>query len=216
MLSRSGGNLTVRNKGKSTGTIDGKREGKVLSQEATRLFKTQDVGYVRTVRNQVRKEVETLEERVKGFQGVGRGGERVVGGGERKTVFLKDEAELAVLTEGVESDYDSEDDEDMDLDLDLDLDFDISGGEAESEEEVVEEKEKDDPKLTAQERAIRNLQKKEQRRVENKLELARERLKVLTEAEEALDLQRAKMNKTPSTGGVTKAGAKFKIRGRKG
>jgi len=196
MLSRTGGNLTVRNQGKSTGTIDGKRESQVLSQEAVRLYKTQDLGYVRTMRNQVRKEVEQLEMRMKGFRGVGRGG-IVVQGSAKKTVFCEDEEDVRRRTEGLQED--EEDDEDDDLDF--------------SDAESVQEKE--DPTLTAEERAIRNQQRKEQRKVENKLELARERLTALTQAEEALDLQRLKMNKTPGTGGVSKNGAKFKIRTRK-
>lgn len=199
MLSRTGGNITVRNKGKSTGTIDGKRESQVLSQEAVRLFKTQDAGYVRTMRNQIRKEVEELERRVKGFRGVGKGGERVQGEG-RKVVFCENEDDLHLRTNGLQRDEDNEDDDDDDMNW---------------SDEESEKEEKEDPTLTAEERVIRNMQKKEQRRVENKLELARERLKALTQAEEALEMQRLRMSKTPGTGGVTKSGAKFKIRTRK-
>lgn len=198
MLSRSGGNITVRNQGKSTGTVDGKRESQVLSQDAVRLFKTQDAGYIRTMRNQTRKEVEILEMRMKGFRGIGAGGKRVEGGG-KKIVFCENEDDLRLRTAALEGEEDEEEDDD-----------DMGWSDEESEKE-----EKEDPSLTAEERAIRNLQRKEQRRVENKLELARERLKALTQAEEALEMQRLKMSKTPGTGGVTKNGAKFKIRTRK-
>jgi U3 small nucleolar RNA-associated protein 11 len=47
------------------------------------------------------------------------------------------------------------------------------------------------------------------------LDVARERLKALTQAEEALDLQRAKMAKSPTVRGVNKHGVKFKVRERK-
>ena len=40
-------------------------------------------------------------------------------------------------------------------------------------------------------------------------------MKALTDAEEALELQRAKMAKSPTVGGVNKQGVKFKIRERK-
>ena len=199
MLSRTGGNITVRNKGKSTGTVDGKRESQVLSQEAVRLFKTQDAGYIRTMRNQVRKEVEVLEMRMKGFRGMGKGGERVQGGG-KKVVFCEDEDDLRLRTASLQHDEDEDDEGDDDMDW---------------SDEESEPQAKEDPSLTLEERAIRNLQRKEQRRVENKLELARERLSALTQAEEALEMQRLKMSKTPGTGGVTKSGATFKIRTRK-
>ena len=200
MLSRTGGNITVRNQGKSTGTIDGKRESQVLSQEAVRLYKTQDAGYIRTMMNQIRKEVEVLEMRSKGFRGFGNGGQRIEGSG-KKVIFCEGEEDVRIRTEGLEQEKDE--DEDMDDD---DIDF--------SDAESVQD-EKEDPTLTEQERAIRHMQKREQRRVESKLRLARERLKALTQAEEALEMQRLKMNKSPGTGGVTKNGAKFRIRTRK-
>lgn len=188
MMSRSGGAITVGNKGKSTGTVDGKREAQVLSQEAVRLFKTQDLAYVRTMRNQVRKEVETLERRLVGFGG----GEE--GGKGKKVVFCESVDEV---DERIGDDESEEDEED--------------------EEETPDEKEaKKQKKIRAAERDLRRLQRREKEKVENRLEVARQRLKALTEAETALDLQRAKMSKTPSIGGVNKDGVKFKVRGRKG
>jgi U3 small nucleolar RNA-associated protein 11 len=59
------------------------------------------------------------------------------------------------------------------------------------------------------------MQEKEADKLEAKLTVARERLKALTDAEEALELQRAKMAKLPTVGGVTKQGVKFKVRDRK-
>ena len=62
---------------------------------------------------------------------------------------------------------------------------------------------------------LRRAREKEAGKLEGMLEVAERRLEALTEAEEALDLQRKKMGKTMSVGGVTKGGVKFKVRERK-
>jgi len=154
-----------------TGTVNGDRGNEVLSQNAARLFKTQDLGYVRTMRNKALKEVEELEKRSKGIKG-----------GGKKIVFVGDEEEQQQKLD----DVDMEDGED--------------------------EAENDDDKAA---RRLRKLQEKEADKLEARLTVAKERLKALTEAEEALELQRAKMSKSPTVGGVTKHGVKFKVRERK-
>ncbi|KFZ14042.1 hypothetical protein V501_03416, partial [Pseudogymnoascus sp. VKM F-4519 (FW-2642)] len=65
------------------------------------------------------------------------------------------------------------------------------------------------------EKRLRRVREKEAGKLESMLEIAEKRLEALTEAEEALDLQRKKMGKTMSVGGVTKGGVKFKVRERK-
>ena len=167
MMSRKGPSTGKR----STGTINGDRGNAVLSQEASRLFKTQDLGYVRTMRNMTQKEVDDLERRVAGIRGEG-----------KKIIFVEDE---------------NEQEERMGRDVDMD-------DEDEDEEPVDQEAKK-----------LRKLQEKEADKLESKLTVARERLKVLAEAEEALDLQRAKMAKSPTVGGINKNGVKFKVRERK-
>ncbi len=52
-------------------------------------------------------------------------------------------------------------------------------------------------------------------RLRRKLHNAKKRLKTFAEAEQALDLQRARMAKTPTVGGVTKRGKKVQVRERK-
>lgn len=161
--------------GKSTnGTLVGDRGGRVLSQDAVRLFKTQDLGYVRTMRNKTSKEVEILEEKVVGLKGEG-----------RHVVYVDDEREQL---ERIETGGDDSEDDDED-------------------EEVPEE--------DLATRRLRRLQRKEMEKTEARLEAAQARLKALADAEEALDLQRMKMAKSPSVGGVTKKGIKFKVRERK-
>ena len=156
---------------KGTGTINGDRGNAVLSQDAVRLFKTQDLGYVRTMRNKTQKEVNDLERRVMGIKGEG-----------KKIVFVKDEGEQDERM-GEDSDMDEDGDEEAEVDLES--------------------------------RKLRRLQEKEADKLESKLSVARERLKALGEAEEALDVQRAKMAKSPTIGGVNKSGVKFKVRERK-
>jgi U3 small nucleolar RNA-associated protein 11 len=163
MMSKRGPSTTGKNR---TGTVDGDRGNKALSQEVVRLYKTQDLGYVRTARNKVAKEVEVLERNVVGIMGEG-----------RKVVFVD--------------------------------------GVGEQRERLAEKSVDEGGDVDLQTRKLRQLKEKEGHKLESKLATARERLKALTEAEEALELQRAKMAKSPTVGGVNKAGVKFKVRERK-
>jgi len=163
MMSRKGPATMGKNR---TGTVNGDRGNEVLSQTAARLFKTQDLGYVRTMRNKAIKEVEELEKRSKGIKGEG-----------KKLVFVDDEEEQRQKLEDVD----------------------------------VEDAEGDDKEA----RRLKTRQAKEADKLEARLTVARERFKALTEAEEALELQRAKMAKSPTVGGVRKQGLKFKVRERK-
>jgi U3 small nucleolar RNA-associated protein 11 len=168
MMSRQG--PSTMGKGR-TGTVNGDRGNEVLSQDAVRLFKTQDLGYVRTMRNKTLKEVEELERRSKGIKAEG-----------KKIVFVDREEDLRRI---VEQSADVDGDDNMD---------------------------EDD---TPEDEDLRELQEAEADKVESKLAVARQRLKALTEAEQALEMQRAKMAKSTTVGGVTKAGVKFKVRERK-
>jgi U3 small nucleolar RNA-associated protein 11 len=166
MMSRKGPATMGKNR---TGTVNGDRGNEVLSQNAARLFKTQDLGYVRTMRNKALKEVEELEKRSKGIKGEG-----------KKIVFVSDEEQQRQRLEDIEMGEEADEDED-----------------------------------DKEARRLRKMQQKEADKLEARLTVARERLKALTEAEEALELQRAKMTKSPTIGGVTKQGVKFKVRERK-
>lgn len=98
MMSKKGPSTSGKN---STGTLNGDRGNKVLSQEAVRLFKTQDLGYVRTMRNKTQKEVETLRRKVIGIEADG-----------LRTVFVDDEEERDDLAEmEVEREEEEEDKE---------------------------------------------------------------------------------------------------------
>ena len=158
---------------KSTGTTNGDRGNAVLTQDAVRLFKTQDLGYVRTMRNKTQKEVDDLERRVVGITGNG-----------RKVLFVENEEEQEErMGDTVRIDEYEDDDEERGVDSEV--------------------------------KKLLKLQEREAEKLESRLRIARQRLKAFAEAEEALDLQRAKMAKSPTIGGVNKNGVKFKARERK-
>ncbi|APA09852.1 hypothetical protein sscle_05g046220 [Sclerotinia sclerotiorum 1980 UF-70] len=173
---------------KYTGTVNGDRGNQVLDQDAVRLFKTQDLGYVRTMRNKALKEVEELEKRTVGIKGRG-----------KKIVFVEDEEEQKEKV--------GDDVSDMDMDFDIDED-----DELDELDDTVKDRNIEEDVST---KNLRKLQEKEGQKLEVKLSIARQRLKALTDAEEALDLQRAKMAKSSTVGGINKNGVKFKIRERK-
>jgi len=62
---------------------------------------------------------------------------------------------------------------------------------------------------------LRKLKERQSEKLEARLELAERRLKTLTKTEEASDLQRAKIAKSPTIGDVNKQSVKFRIRERK-
>ncbi|RFU26640.1 hypothetical protein B7463_g9696, partial [Scytalidium lignicola] len=178
MMSKKGPSTMGKN---STGTVNASRGNTVLSQDASRLFKTQDMGYIRTMRNKTLKEVAELEKRIVGVTGDG-----------SKVIFIDSEEEQRRIVDG----------EDIDMN---------DGEEGENEEEEKEEEDEINPEAKRQ----RRLQQREISKLEIRLKAAKQRLKALTEAEEALDIQRAKMAKSPTVGGINKNGVKFKIRERK-
>lgn len=157
----------------SSGTIAGDRGNQILSQEAVRLLKTQDLAYIRNARNIVIKEVANLETAVKGIEGQG-----------RKVIYLEDGSDQ--LTEIFNNGQIHQTNEDNNESLEL---------------------------LDTKNR--RRLQQCQAEKLRAKLVVARERLKALADAEQALDLQRAKMAKSPTVGGINKHGIKFKVRERK-
>jgi U3 small nucleolar RNA-associated protein 11 len=193
MMSRRGpGSTLTRTRKSFTGAVDGDRGNKSMDMETVRLLKTQDVGYLRTVRNVVAKEVKELEERVVLAGGAEQEEEEDSEDeavtkkktGPKKIVFLEDEAEREQI---LEEKKEEEDDEDEEMFSDED-------------EEVDEEAD----------RKARHLEK-----LRKRLQNARRKLRALDNAEHELELQRAKMAKTATYGGITKSGKKIKIRERK-
>ncbi|KAI0425991.1 small-subunit processome [Xylaria sp. FL1042] len=207
MLSRKGPATALSSGSKKwDGTVAGDRGNKALDIDVVRLLKTQDMGYIRSVRNVAMKEVRTLEERV------------IALGGDVNNL------------------NENEEDED---DVDVDFDFGdepsakrkpssrnkkiiFTDGQDEREEKIRQDIEKDSPaeeddnlegetpeKLRTEQK--QRLLEKLQRRLQN----ARKKQRVLAQAEQELEIQRARMAKTATVGGVTKSGKKFKVRERK-
>lgn len=188
------------------GTVAGDRGNKSLDMDVVRLLKTQDMGYIRTVRNVAMKEVQQLEERVISL------------GGDLDTLLHAED----------------EDEDDMDFDFGAEMKprkstftkskkIVFTDAEDEREDRIRQDTEQHSPEVgegdaksekeTPEKRAEekQKLLEKLQRRLQN----ARKKQRVLAEAEQALEVQRAKMAKTATMGGTTKTGKKFKVRERK-
>ncbi|KAK7713358.1 hypothetical protein SLS64_004608 [Diaporthe eres] len=187
------------------GTVAGDRGNKALDMETVRLLKTQDIGYLRTMRNVVAKEVRGLEQK----------------------------AVIAGAFAGVEGEDDDEEEDDFDSDEDTaprkakpqskPKKIVFAASEEELEEKMPElEDSDDDVDMDDDESGHGNEKDREARRraqnaerLRTKLRNARKKLKALTDAENALELQRARMAKTATVGSITKKGQKIKVRERK-
>nr|G0SF32.2 RecName: Full=U3 small nucleolar RNA-associated protein 11; Short=U3 snoRNA-associated protein 11 [Thermochaetoides thermophila DSM 1495]5OQL_H Chain H, U3 small nucleolar RNA-associated protein 11 [Thermochaetoides thermophila DSM 1495]6RXT_UK Chain UK, U3 small nucleolar RNA-associated protein 11 [Thermochaetoides thermophila]6RXU_UK Chain UK, U3 small nucleolar RNA-associated protein 11 [Thermochaetoides thermophila]6RXV_UK Chain UK, U3 small nucleolar RNA-associated protein 11 [Thermocha len=203
MMSRKGpGSALTRGKG-FTGTVDGDRGNKALSVETVRLLKTQDLGYVRTMRNIAAKELKELEERY------------VLAGGADQPVeeFNSDEDEeesgskqakpkKIVFFEGVEERQQALEKQKADEEM-KDYDEEEDGYDFDDEEEMTEKEKEERRKQLVLEKLAR------------KVKAARKKLKALADAEYELELQQAKMAKTATSGGFTKSGRRIKVRERK-
>jgi U3 small nucleolar RNA-associated protein 11 len=182
-----------------SGTVHGDRGNKILSMDTARLLKTQDLGYLRTMRNIAQKDVKAREQRLAmavalaGQEGDGDKDddpfddedeeEPSAARGPTKIVFADDvdEREQAMRSRVDEDDRDAPDWDDEDHEM-----------------------EDDEP--TGQEKL---------ELLKRKLLNAKKRLRALAEAEEELQAQRSRMAKTPSYSGITKTGKRVKVRERK-
>jgi U3 small nucleolar RNA-associated protein 11 len=196
-MSRKGPGASITRGKAYTGNVDGDRGNKAMDVDTVRLLKTQDLGYVRTMRNVAAKEVRALEERF-------------------------------VLAGGMEQDDDDEDEDDSDDDMrrssqaapqkpkkivffDGAEEREQAVEQAEDEDEAMQGMEDaDDRKAAAAGKKAQHLEK-----LEGRLKAARKKLKTLKDAEYELELQKAKMAKTATSGGITKSGRKIKVRERK-
>ncbi|KAK6214834.1 hypothetical protein QIS74_07853 [Colletotrichum tabaci] len=203
MLSRNSMGSRLKDGRKWSGTVAGDRGNKAMDMETVRLLKTQDVGYVRTMRNVISKEVKRLEEQVVLVGGIEAASQNGDDGDDsdddietrpaapRKIVFL----------DGTEAKAEAAQQEAMDLDGD---------GSDEDEFKGFDDDKEDDGNDNAQTQKEKTLQ-----RLRLQLQNAKKKLKVLSKAEEGLEIQRAKMAKTATSGGTTKKGKKIMVRTRK-
>lgn len=159
--------------------------GQSLSHEATQLMKTQDSAYLRTVLQSTRRDRQRLQEEVVAAD-TGVNVEAPVAGGKRLVFEEEDRNEVSRLVP------------------DIGMADEESGSDSDSGRKTT---------TKVGDTALRR-QKRHALEVKHRtLEALRDREEQLTAALRATDVQRARM--TGGTGGVNKAGTKFKARARK-
>ncbi|KAF2751594.1 U3 small nucleolar RNA-associated protein 11 [Sporormia fimetaria CBS 119925] len=203
----------VSSKVDSAGRKIADRGNTALSMDVVKLLKTQDVGYIRTMLQMVRKEREQLEQKimVEGKEVVPLGKDEEVVKKGRHTVFVGDRNEQRKFRadEWFGKPGDWSDKEQGDLD-----DLDDEEEEDDGKKKTLSKKELEKKALKEkEERAFRRRREKTLEKMEALLEAVKKRERDLVAAEDELDKQRAKMHNT--VGGVNKNGVKFKIRERK-
>lgn len=113
MMSRSGPGSALTRKNTFTGAVEGDRGNRAMDVDVVRLLKTQDLGYLRTVRNVARREREGLEERwvLAGGGEVGEEGEEEGEGKVKRIVFCEGEGEREGVVEEKEGEAEEGDKE---------------------------------------------------------------------------------------------------------
>lgn len=196
MLSRPGMQSRVQDGKRWKGTVQGDRGNRAMDVDVVRMLKTQDIGYVRTMRSVVRKEVERLREQVvfaaDGMEEDDEDDDEFDFGKAparpRKIVFVQ-EGDATPADEEMEDDDDDDEEEFQGLD---------------------DEDKTDDAAEAEAQRKAKNL-----KRLRAELTAAEAKLKALREVEAELEVQQAKMAKTATSGGTTKKGKKIMVRTRK-
>ncbi|KAL7790056.1 small-subunit processome [Trichoderma ceciliae] len=195
MMSRKGPGAKIKVGRSWNGKVEGDRgNNKGMDTDTVRLLKTQDLGYVRTMKQVAVKELARLEEQVVLTQGLdaldaadgdeddylddyedaGSSRRRKSSNVPRKIVFMEDEAERDAALQAQD-------------------------GEARKKEDQDDAFERSE-----------NL-----RGLKRKLEHSRRAVKSLMTAESKLEIQQAKMAKTATSGGTTRRGKKIMVRQRK-
>ncbi|KAI9682851.1 MAG: hypothetical protein M1829_006285 [Trizodia sp. TS-e1964] len=190
-----------------------------MSVEQVRLLKTQDMAYLRTAAMKARRERERLEQGFLLVRGVAKGvddaeagevpgGKRRKGRGgvPRKIMFVDsvEEQQQAFLPDSAAASVSKDADAARDP-------------EAEAEAKALASKplsKQEMEKVALERKQARALHRRRMRAYESRktqLASARARERQLAGVERALDLQRARMAKTPTVGGVGKSGVKWKV-----
>lgn len=196
MMSRKGPGSRIKTGKTWNGRVEGDRGNKDLDMDTVRLLKTQDLGYVRTMKQVAVKERARLEEQFVLMKGLdqlaeeddkdeddddfgdsdsGASKRRRTSAAPRKIVFADDEAEREEIIE---------------------IDEDKKPKQRENQDEAFDRAE--------------NLGE-----LKRKLEHSRKKVKALMTAESKLEVQQAKMAKTATSGGTTRRGKKIMVRQRK-
>lgn len=211
-----------------------------LSHEAIKLLKTQDAGYLRTVGERVRRELERVESDIKMQEGIsnslGEKKDKKKGKGRKDGSDLDDDE-----FEGFDFDFDDDDEDDDDDARPNKVVFAEdraeqllrkhrlqNGDSMDTTEEPSDEDDGQKPKRTQKKtpkqlaaerqalvdsRRARKIRKRAIEARENKLKALRKQFDDITAAERELEWQRARMDNV--VGGTNKNGVKWKIRERK-
>ncbi|KAG5923710.1 hypothetical protein E4U42_004862 [Claviceps africana] len=211
MMSRKGPGSRIQNGKSWEGTVQGDRGNKILSVETVRLLKTQDMGYIRTMRQVLVKEIARLEQQIvltRGLDHLDDDDEEDEGDGDDDD---EDDVPMTSRPKAARKIvfYDDEDERQEAMRQQLDAEQEARQGDARDETARGEKENDDDDDNDGFERA-RNL-----RRLKRQLANAKMKVKAFNDAEAALDVQRAKMAKTPTSGGHTRRGKKLIVRERK-
>lgn len=190
-----------------------------LSQDAVKLLKTQDAGYLKTMIQQTRRTREKMEQ---GYllQSSGNvqtlGGEDEEGKGSQHIVFVDDQEAQQALRRGLVKDDKPSKNGDIKQRIILADDsqngLDPLGKGRMDPRQIMRQKEEELLALK-RDRALRKLRKRKEERRQSRLSALKTRERDLLAAERGLDHQRARMN--DCIGGVNKAGVKWKVRERK-
>ena len=189
----------------------------MLSQEAVKLLKTQDSGYLRTMLQKTRRALEKREQEFilregQGAEGLGSSSNSGQG---QHVVFVgsKEEQKQRLMWQGIAKSSDADQDLQGHSGIDgLDGAGKTSGSSAPRRPKSRRALEREEL-AKKEELILRKKHKKEQEARRTKLAALKAREKDLMDAENELELQRAKMSN--NVGGVTKAGLKWKVRERK-
>ncbi|RAL16652.1 rRNA-processing protein UTP11 [Aspergillus homomorphus CBS 101889] len=218
-------------------------EARGLGHDAIKLLKTQDAGYLRTVGERIRRQLEKLEEEVKVQEGI----KEALGEKDEKKKVKKDND--GGFDDDMDFDFDSEDEEDEDDagsgrksrkvvfaddrdeqkelkrerelrlededdDDEDDDEDDDSFGQRKKQQQKKSRKQIEAERLALVEaRRARKMKKRAIEARENKIKALQKQYKEITAAERELDWQRGRMDNV--VGGTNKNGVKWKIRERK-
>ncbi|KAL7926267.1 small-subunit processome [Trichoderma austrokoningii] len=191
MMSRKGPGSRIKTGKTWNGRVEGDRGNRDLDMDTVRLLKTQDLGYVRTMKQVATKELARLEEQF---------------------VLMKG---LDQLDED-DDDEDDEDDDEYDSKrrrTSAPRKIIFADNEAEREEMIEIDEDKKPEKREDQNDAFDRAENL--RELKRKLEHSRKKVKALMTAESKLEVQQAKMAKTATSGGSTRRGKKIMVRQRK-
>ncbi|KAL8657784.1 MAG: hypothetical protein Q9226_001569 [Calogaya cf. arnoldii] len=189
-----------------------------LGQDAVKLLKTQDAGYIRTVIQQTRRTREKMEQEYLLMSG---GSVKVLGGEDgaeqgNHVVFAdntEEQRSLSARHSTGKTASSAKDRMDQPTRKDFNQDSLDSSDKTPPDSRQLMLKKAQALQALRQDRAVRKLRKRDNETRQSKLSALRTREKELLATEEQLEHQRARMSS--SIGGINKAGVKWKVRERK-